>query len=153
MRRTDGNNRRTNLVALPIRKPQAAVRDISDETPGRESPAGVVRLHRRPSKRSPSESAVTIRHEHIKLLKDMCVALTATVEILEKAPLGASDAEVDFSRGVSFYEEVRRFESNLIRRALQHAGGNQTRAAALLGINHTTLHAMIKRYHIKTPRF
>ena len=140
-------------MALRPQKTAGRHADISDETPVRESPAGVVRLHRRPSKRSPSESAVTTRHEHIKLLKDMCVALTATVEILEQAPLGASDAEVDFSREVSFYEEVRRFESNLIRRALQHAGGNQTRAAALLGINHTTLHAKIKRYNIKTSRF
>lgn len=50
--------------------------------------------------------------------------------------------------GIKFYEEVGRFEVGLISRALARTGGNQKRAAALLGVNHTTLHTMMRRYGI-----
>jgi DNA-binding NtrC family response regulator len=36
----------------------------------------------------------------------------------------------------------------VIRAALEKTGGNQARAARLLGIKHTTLNAKIKRYKI-----
>lgn len=54
---------------------------------------------------------------------------------------------------VEFYEEVARFEAGLIRRALARTGGNQKAAAALLGVNHTTLHTMTKRYGIDPSKF
>jgi DNA-binding NtrC family response regulator len=60
---------------------------------------------------------------------------------------GASDA-IDISRGVNFYEEVRRFEIDLIRRALDQTAGHQSRAARLLGLNATTLNSKIKSYNI-----
>lgn len=64
---------------------------------------------------------------------------------------GAS-SEIDISRGVSFYEEVKRFETDLIRRALDQTGGHQSRAARLLGLNATTLNSKIKSYNIQhTP--
>src|SRR5512138_3121489 len=37
------------------------------------------------------------------------------------------------------YDEVRKFEVNLIRTALSRTGGSQTRAAKLLGVKLTTL--------------
>ncbi len=60
---------------------------------------------------------------------------------------GASD-DIDISRGVNFYDEVRRFETDLIRRALDQTGGHQSRAARLLGLNATTLNSKIKSYNI-----
>lgn len=60
---------------------------------------------------------------------------------------GAS-GDIDMSRGVSFYDEVRRFEIDLIRRALDQTGGHQSRAARLLGLNATTLNSKIKTYNI-----
>ena len=60
---------------------------------------------------------------------------------------GASD-EIDISRGVNFYDEVRRFETDLIRRSLDQTGGHQSRAARLLGLNATTLNSKIKSYNI-----
>lgn len=60
---------------------------------------------------------------------------------------GAS-AETDISKGVNFYEEVRRFETDLLRRALDQTGGHQSRAARLLGLNATTLNSKIKTYNI-----
>ncbi len=63
---------------------------------------------------------------------------------------GASD-DIDISRGVNFYDEVRRFETDLIRRSLDQTGGHQSRAARLLGLNATTLNSKIKSYNIQ-PR-
>jgi DNA-binding NtrC family response regulator len=69
----------------------------------------------------------------------------------EKAglPLSESVATLDFSRGISFYDEVSRFEIELIKRALEFTGGHQSRAAKLLGMNNTTLNSKIKSYNIK----
>jgi DNA-binding NtrC family response regulator len=55
---------------------------------------------------------------------------------------------LDIGRGVNFYDEVRRFEIALIRRALEQTGGHQSRAARLLGMNATTLNSKIKTYNI-----
>ncbi len=60
---------------------------------------------------------------------------------------GAS-GDLDISRGVNFYDEVKRFEMDLIRRALEQTGGHQSRAARLLGLNATTLNSKIKSYNI-----
>ncbi|MDQ3688380.1 MAG: sigma-54 dependent transcriptional regulator [Acidobacteriota bacterium] len=65
------------------------------------------------------------------------------------APLGAATPAVDMGRGVNFYDEVRRFEIDLIRRALDQTGGHQSRAARLLGMNATTLNSKIKTYNIQ----
>jgi len=56
--------------------------------------------------------------------------------------------EIDISRGINFYNEVRRFETDLIRRALDQTAGHQSRAARLLGLNATTLNSKIKSYNI-----
>ncbi len=60
-----------------------------------------------------------------------------------------SSADIDISRGVNFYDEVKRFEIDLIRRALEQTGGHQSRAARLLGLNATTLNSKIKTYNIQ----
>ncbi|MEA2176558.1 MAG: hypothetical protein QOD00_4150 [Blastocatellia bacterium] len=57
-------------------------------------------------------------------------------------------ASLDLGRGVNFYDEVRRFEIDLIRHALEQTGGHQSRAARLLGMNATTLNSKIKTYNI-----
>ncbi len=56
---------------------------------------------------------------------------------------------VDLAQGIAFYDEVSRFEIELIRRALEITGGHQSRAAKLLGLNNTTLNSKIKSYNIK----
>lgn len=57
---------------------------------------------------------------------------------------------IDLSRGISFYDEVNRFQIDLIRRALEITGGHQSRAAKLLGMNTTTLNSKIKYYRLRT---
>ncbi len=69
--------------------------------------------------------------------------------VANRSQEGASTAAVqNIGRGVNFYDEVRRFEIDLIRRALEQTGGHQSRAARLLGMNATTLNSKIKTYNI-----
>lgn len=49
--------------------------------------------------------------------------------------------------GCSLREEVLRFESNIVRRALETSGGSVTHAARLLGITHQRLCAMLQSRH------
>lgn len=56
---------------------------------------------------------------------------------------------LDLAHGISFYDEVSRFEIELIRQALELTGGHQSRAAKVLGLNNTTLNSKIKSYNIK----
>jgi hypothetical protein len=56
----------------------------------------------------------------------------------------------DVKGGINFYREVRRFEVALILEALRQTHGSQARAAALLGLNPTTLNCMLKRYDINS---
>ena len=58
-------------------------------------------------------------------------------------------AAFDIERGINFYDEVRRFEIDVIRRALEQTNGHQSRAARLLGMNATTLNSKIKTYNIQ----
>jgi len=67
---------------------------------------------------------------------------------LTQADGEGSSEDIDISRGVNFYDEVRRFETDLIRRSLDQTGGHQSRAARLLGLNATTLNSKIKSYNI-----
>jgi DNA-binding NtrC family response regulator len=67
----------------------------------------------------------------------------------DNANVTDSAAMLDITRGISFYDEVSRFEIELIRRALEITGGHQSRAAKLLGMNNTTLNSKIKVYNIK----
>jgi DNA-binding NtrC family response regulator len=69
-------------------------------------------------------------------------------EMMRKAE--GTSASIDIGRGVNFYDEVKRFEIDLIRRALDQTGGHQSRAARLLGLNATTLNSKIKTYNIHT---
>lgn len=50
--------------------------------------------------------------------------------------------------GINLYEEMREYEIQLIRWALQQAHGKQVIAARLLGIRATTLNNKIKQYNI-----
>lgn len=75
-------------------------------------------------------------------LKDVAMELLSAVESLK------STAQSEGNHKLKLHEEVRKFETDLIRTALVRTGGNQLRAARLLGVKHTTLNAKIKRYGI-----
>ncbi|HEX8129043.1 MAG TPA: helix-turn-helix domain-containing protein [Pyrinomonadaceae bacterium] len=86
-------------------------------------------------------------------------ALPGQIELLQKAALSllkevqtiSTLEATDIVRGIKFYDEVERFERELIMRALELTGGHQVRAARLLGLKVTTLNSKVKRYRIPLP--
>jgi DNA-binding NtrC family response regulator len=50
--------------------------------------------------------------------------------------------------GIDFYEEVKRYEIALIRKALRLTRGHQKHAASLLKMRPTTLNMKLKLYKI-----
>ncbi len=83
----------------------------------------------------------------IELAKTIFSEAEALVNEAALAEL-SSRAGVLMISEINFYEEVARFEADLIRLALEHSGGNQSRAARLLCLRATTLHWKIKQYGI-----
>ena len=62
------------------------------------------------------------------------------------APVQLTAADVAFTaNGIDFDALVAQFEHGLLRRALDHAGGNRRMAADLLKIKRTTLIEKLKR--------
>jgi len=56
---------------------------------------------------------------------------------------------MDLTSGIDFYSEVQRFETALIKLALEQTDGNQAKAARLLGLRATTLNSKIKLFGIE----
>jgi DNA-binding NtrC family response regulator len=103
------------------------------------------RLHGLPSRRTaPAERLVRI--------KEMASALLEEAETLDHehalAEASATPENLELKSGVDFFEEVRRFEMRLITRALELTGGNQSRAARMLGLGTTTLNYKVKAYKL-----
>jgi DNA-binding NtrC family response regulator len=86
------------------------------------------------------EQAASIK---LKTLRELTLALLQEVESLKGNGSFESRPSVDFA------DEVRRFETDLIRWALMRTGGHQRRAARMLNLKVTTLNAKIKRYGIR----
>lgn len=76
-------------------------------------------------------------------LREVALMLLREVESL------ASRQEPQNGHHLGLQEEVQRYESELIRHALLRTGGNQRRAAKLLGVKVTTLNCKIKRLGIQ----
>jgi len=85
--------------------------------------------------------------DRIGRLKSIARKLLAELEIIEESSASKDLVTVDF------YEEVKRFEAELIVQALTYSEGHQLRAARLLNMNPTTLNAKIKQYRIETNTF
>jgi len=102
----------------------------------------------------------------VTILKDLARALLMEVEAAETAATNAISAvhirpslpaeysssihDSEPASGIDFYEEVRRFEIELISLALKQAAGNQREAAHLLRLKPSTLNAKIKHYKIRS---
>jgi DNA-binding NtrC family response regulator len=80
--------------------------------------------------------------DRIDALRELVLTLLRELESLRPEQLFRADSEA------SLQTKVAEFETNLIRQALRRTSGNQSRAARLLGVKHTTLNAKIHRYKI-----
>jgi transcriptional regulator with GAF, ATPase, and Fis domain len=81
-------------------------------------------------------------HSMTKTLEQLALQLLLEAQSLNEVPT------LDVRSGIDFYEEVKRFEIDLIQRALVFTCGNQVRAARLLKMKVTTLNSKIKHYDI-----
>ena len=106
----------------------------SESLPAAESGAAVIR----------SEVAMDNR---LNTLREVALTLLREVESLRVSQAGSS------KRRVKLHDEVQKFEIDLIRSALGRTGGNQTRAAQILGVKITTLNTKIKRYKIASAGY
>ena len=73
----------------------------------------------------------------------------AAIRLLREVELLARQHEPQDNHRLGLQEEVQRYETELIRDALQRTRGNQRRAAKLLGVKVTTLNCKIKRLGIQ----
>ena len=78
----------------------------------------------------------------IEALREMATLFLSELESLRSARPDRGESQGKLC------DEVLRFEIDLIRSALERTGGNQVRAARLLGVKPTTLNAKLKRHKI-----
>lgn len=83
----------------------------------------------------------------ISLIRSLATTLLSEID-----SLGEDDRVPGESDSFVLSDAVRDFEIKLIRTALLKTGGNQRRAASLLGVKVTTLHNKIKNYGIDFVR-
>jgi len=88
---------------------------------------------------------------HVDQLVVLAKAVASEIETLK--------AEFDYDLShhtpigcIDFYDEVQRYEIELIKRALKACNGNQTRAAKLLHLKSTTLSTKMKHYGLTIVR-
>ena len=92
--------------------------------------------------------------ERVRGLKELVFTLLKEVQGLEHEELLSelitpqNSARLDIERGIKFDDVVRQFETNIIQQALSITGGNQARAARLLGIKPNTLNYKVKLYNL-----
>jgi transcriptional regulator with GAF, ATPase, and Fis domain len=91
--------------------------------------------------------------DRLQRVVDLADALLSEAETLARDKAFTEEATklkpLDIVGGINFYDEVQRFETHLIRMALSETGGNQAKAARLLGIKATTLNSKIKLFQIE----
>src|SRR5258707_13326558 len=94
--------------------------------------------------------------DRIQRVVDLADALLSEAATLARDKAFTDEATklkpLDILSGIDFYDEVQRFETHLIRMALAETGGNQAKAAKLLGIKATTLNSKIKLFVIEMER-
>ena len=97
-----------------------------------------------------------IGHRSVGAESDRFDSENLTIEVLKvisralesKADNPMAILDFDHRMGVDFYEEVTKFEIELIRQALVCTKGNQRAAARLLGLKTTTLNTKVKTYNL-----
>jgi DNA-binding protein Fis len=93
------------------------------------------------------------RRDRVHHLLELADSMLRETETLARDKAFADESNrvrtLNLAEGIDFYDEVQRFETGLIRLALDHTRGHQARAARLLRIKPTTLNSKIKLYGIE----
>jgi DNA-binding NtrC family response regulator len=110
---------------------------------------------REPLNAGPSHLKIAERpvRSRMQRLLDLAASLARETESLARDRAFTEESNriqgMNVAEGIDFYKEVERFESSLIRLALDQTHGHQARAANLLHIKPTTLNSKIKLYGIE----
>jgi DNA-binding NtrC family response regulator len=119
---------------------------------GTAKAAVIESISRRHLRVLPSRQRKAQPSQRLEKIREMASALAEQAESLDReqalAEVSATLHTLDIKSGIDFFKEVRRFETQLITLALKHSGGNQARAARLLGLGTTTLNYKIKAYEL-----
>jgi transcriptional regulator with GAF, ATPase, and Fis domain len=92
-------------------------------------------------------SALNSSRHKITTVKQLAIRLLREVQSIREVEVRS------LGDGVDFYEEVSRFEIDLIKCALLQTAGHQRQAARLLKLKVTTLNSKIKHYNISLNAF
>jgi len=79
---------------------------------------------------------------HLENLREIASTLLTEIDSLNRLTPATPSA-------MDLKDAVKNFEIDLISAALERTRGNQSQAARLLGVKHTTLNAKLKRYQIR----
>ena len=88
------------------------------------------------------DCASSTSQNSIATLRELVLRLLCEVQSINDV------STLTIDNGFDFYDEVSRFEIDLIKRALLQTGGHQVQAARLLNLKVTTLNSKIKHYGI-----
>jgi transcriptional regulator with PAS, ATPase and Fis domain len=112
----------------------------------------VEHINKRHLRGLPSRGRTPQNAERLKKIREMASELIEQASALEHegelADANATISTLGMNGTIDFFAEVQKFEVKLIKRALDLAGGNQARAAKLLGLGTTTLNYKIKTYAV-----
>jgi DNA-binding NtrC family response regulator len=135
------------MIAEPAKANEATLEPATDSE--RQKTTRTLSAAASPRLRGPERSPRN-RVNRLLNLADMLLRETETLA-RDKAFADESNRlrSLNLSEGIDFYSEVERFETGLIRLALDQTGGHQARAARLLRIKPTTLNSKIKLYGIQ----
>jgi transcriptional regulator with GAF, ATPase, and Fis domain len=86
-------------------------------------------------------SADRRKNRQLNVLRGLVQQMARAIETIAESK-NQPDGPLDF------FDEVERFEIELIQGALRQTGNSQIRAAKLLGMRNTTLNSKIKKYGI-----
>jgi transcriptional regulator with GAF, ATPase, and Fis domain len=99
-----------------------------------------------------SSSESVLKQNQLEALKSLSQLLLREINSLEEMP-SALEKEIEREKPISLLNELQHFEVKMLRCALIRAMGSQKKAAKLLGLKQTTLHAKLRRYKIDLTEF
>ena len=88
------------------------------------------------------ENTQAATRNSVTTLRELVLRLLCEVQSINEV------SALTIGNDFDFYDEVSRFEIDLIKRALLQTGGHQVKAAKLLNLKVTTLNSKIKHYNI-----
>lgn len=93
-----------------------------------------------------------LKNNQLEALKSLSLLLVREINSLEEMQ-STLEKEIELEKPICLLNELQNFEAKMLRCALIRSMGSQTKAAKLLGLKLTTLHAKLRRYKIDLTVF